>query len=473
MASTSALSNRIIANDHCQALAVDLSDAERFDVFNQAGALAAVLFRFSNRTPWGDLWMLQHMSRNGGYWYQTVSDAAVVATFLSNGATPPPDLEPELQYPVRWTDIAHKLSLRDTLKTEAWTDVRDAIRATLVRLKSGDWYLLDVAGVLPGAVHLFGDEVADLLVRNGLPTSGHPYVDEIWHICERNRRFAQALAAARCQTEKVQVDGSSKHVRVGDIKFAPILAMAEVILESARRLADWQGDRHLDETGAGMLLDLAGNWLKLEAVLDELGVGAEPKTWAVGDDARSRAAGCLRDIAKAVRENNDWFRMLPDVGDNSLVDLAPEAVMGMPHKVFSARLGVVVDLLREVTTSEKRQRMTVDEANAAAMRLADTMGPAFFNLSERQQAEKIGCHWNTWRKTPLYKAGDKRREKAPGTGSRSAVSLTPRLEAITGQGEKDQVLKELIEEQERDFEPSPMDPDDSPTPDRVHHRKTV
>src|SRR5262245_17696163 len=53
--------------------------------------------------------------------------------------------------------------------------------------------------------------------------------------------------------------------------------------------------------------------------------------------------------------------------------------------------------------STKRGRMTTEEANKAALRVAEKVGKDFFGLPERRQAILIGCHVQTWRKTELYR----------------------------------------------------------------------
>jgi hypothetical protein len=123
----------------------------------------------------------------------------------------------------------------------------------------------------------------------------------------------------------------------------------------------------------------------------------------------------------------------------------------------------------------RRQRMSVDRANEKAQRLAMKMRMAFFALSERQQAELIGCSWKTWTKTPFYK---KAKEKRPaGLGRKPAspktASLTPKVEATTGEGDRDEVLQQLIEEQEADREPSPLESDPPNRPRQVHFRKRL
>jgi hypothetical protein len=86
-------------------------------------------------------------------------------------------------------------------------------------------------------------------------------------------------------------------------------------------------------------------------------------------------------------------------------------------------------------------------------------GKAFFALSVRAQAAKIGCHRNTWRQTKVYQealaAG---RIKPPKPTAPKAVSLTAPLEGAIQDGERDEVLKELGAAQHADGEASPLAP---------------
>jgi hypothetical protein len=96
-----------------------------------------------------------------------------------------------------------------------------------------------------------------------------------------------------------------------------------------------------------------------------------------------------------------------------------------------------------------RPRMTVAGANRKAMELAKKMKREFFALSEREQAKLIGCHWLTWRKTPFYQEAKKKAPRRKRASGKPAVSLTDTLEAITAQGEKDEVLHQVARREEQ------------------------
>jgi hypothetical protein len=107
-----------------------------------------------------------------------------------------------------------------------------------------------------------------------------------------------------------------------------------------------------------------------------------------------------------------------------------------------------------------KQRMTAEEANRKGMELARQLGKAFFVLSEREQAARIGCTWRTWSKTSIYKkARQQRRKQHPARGAPHAVSFSSAMEAVTGEGGREETLNKLVAEQEADYEPSPVEED--------------
>jgi hypothetical protein len=128
--------------------------------------------------------------------------------------------------------------------------------------------------------------------------------------------------------------------------------------------------------------------------------------------------------------------------------------------------------------TKQTRGMSVDDANERAMKLAKLMGGGFFLLSGRKQAKKIGCSWATWKKTEFYRKSAtrkvvyaKRIVQGNGRASPPVVSFTHDLEAVTGEGERDQVLRELIAQQEDDYEPSPLE--DGPRAHKVRSRKRI
>jgi hypothetical protein len=252
------------------------------------------------------------------------------------------------------------------------------------------------------------------------------------------------------------------------VNFAPILAGIEQILDDARQLADWAGDKPLDETGADMLLRVGVKWLLLEPALNAIGIGASAQ-WHGGNDDDEVFAGaqCLNDLARAVRENNVWFAYLPKICPHSLVDLAPEAVMGMPHATFAKRLAVAVDLLRKAVSSARetsdtgmtphqtgepetnqdqlldgegstRKRMSRAEANAKAMKLAEADDKFVFK-TQREWAREIGCAVGLITNLPFWRgvaARTDRDRQGKGRAPR-VVNLSDKLLADTPDSQAD------------------------------------
>jgi hypothetical protein len=101
---------------------------------------------------------------------------------------------------------------------------------------------------------------------------------------------------------------------------------------------------------------------------------------------------------------------------------------------------------------------------------------SFVQQSLREWAEAIGCSAALVTKLPFWQetmeqTGRGKKDKLPAP---KAVSLTGSAEAVTGEGNKNEVLNQLIAQQEADKEPSPLE-DDLPDsrPKRVHTRKRL
>jgi hypothetical protein len=179
------------------------------------------------------------------------------------------------------------------------------------------------------------------------------------------------------------------------------------------------------------------------------------------------------------------------------IDAYRSSLLGMSEALQieeTELLDAARDLLREL---EATGRMTVEVANRKGMQLAKQYKERFFALSRRKQAKRIGCSFETWRKTPFYQKAEKRRqglEGKKGAGSPRTISFTSNVEATLGEGDRNEVLdqviareeseaeariaeqelKRLVAEHKADHEPSPFD-DDPPgdPPKRVRHRKRL
>jgi hypothetical protein len=145
------------------------------------------------------------------------------------------------------------------------------------------------------------------------------------------------------------------------------------------------------------------------------------------------------------------------------LSLRPGSRLGLSHALFVKRLEYVARLLRDITGpgKAKRSRMTVSEADQRAKELTDTPGKKkkFLSMSLRKQAKRVGCHLGTYTKTDCYQDAVKLGWIAPkevrsnkGQSPARQVSMTPKLEASVGAGERDEVLKRLADEETGEVE---------------------
>ncbi len=201
------------------------------------------------------------------------------------------------------------------------------------------------------------------------------------------------------------------------------------------------------------------------------------------------AANMRRKRIEALKEKQAIIDEKQEIATNILIQIEQELIEATAMEAKSVdQAQEYLDLksraLPEPAEAEDpappSNRLTVEEANTKAKRLAKQMGNAFFLLSERKQFKLIGCGSKTWRNTELYKKAKKmkakvlRPSKQGQTRSPAAMSFTSTLEAQTYDGERDEEIKRLIEDQEADQEPSPLD-DDLPDsrPRKVHSRKRL
>ncbi len=177
----------------------------------------------------------------------------------------------------------------------------------------------------------------------------------------------------------------------------------------------------------------------------------------------------LRRAAEALWK--ETTSLLPSVAPN------PPTVVPGSEELVEPALNRTPELIPEIAQEgiSLPQRMTVAKANAKSMTLARKMREGFFALSQRQQAELIGCSWSTWKKTPFYQKAQVKRPAGTGVkmSSPKTVSLTSGREAVMGEGGKDEVLNNLIAEQKKDKEPSPLEDALPGRLRRIHSRKRL
>jgi hypothetical protein len=297
--------------------------------------------------------------------------------------------------------------------------------------------------------------------------------------------------------------GADEYFKIGyrklsEVDFAPLLVGIEPILAQARQLADWAGERPLDNSGAVFLLQIGQKWLEFEPALNAIGIGASAK-WILdeGADAAFAAAHSLHDLACAVRENNEWLRHADDICPDTLAHRYPEANMGMPHAIFAKRLTVAAELLRkavsvrethggrgvaqltvEFEAQEKRQadsqsatrkRMSRDEANEKAMMLAEA-DHEFVHKTLREWAAEIGCSDGLIPQLPFWQSVMKRTERGRKDKLRApqVLSLTDKLAATTSDpnasdptadttAELERLISEQLEEDRPEHSPKLKD----------------
>jgi transposase-like protein len=93
------------------------------------------------------------------------------------------------------------------------------------------------------------------------------------------------------------------------------------------------------------------------------------------------------------------------------------------------------------------------------------------NPKREDVARSVGCSVTTLLKVPAWQRFSAARHAKRKTRSPATVELSEKVLATQGQGKKDEILNRLIEEQEADFEPSPItdDPPDE-KPRRVYRQ---
>ncbi|HEY2416170.1 MAG TPA: hypothetical protein VGI40_28265 [Pirellulaceae bacterium] len=142
------------------------------------------------------------------------------------------------------------------------------------------------------------------------------------------------------------------------------------------------------------------------------------------------------------------------------------------HAVAAAYSAVELLILRWDNATKgkpkKSRGMSVAQANKKAMEIAKA-DRKFVTQPVRVWAERIKCSVATVYKTRLWRETMKTTGRGRSRGpTPSAVSFTHKVEAAVGDGGKHSVLDELIEEHEKDFEPSPFDPTPGRRPRRVN-----
>jgi hypothetical protein len=104
------------------------------------------------------------------------------------------------------------------------------------------------------------------------------------------------------------------------------------------------------------------------------------------------------------------------------------------------------------TNGRRIRSMTMAEANDKAMKLAKQKR-SFVHQSQREWAEAIGCSTGLVAKLPLWKETVKRTGRARGKGSNRKPKAVPMKDEgwnMASKGERDETLRQLIDEQQQD-----------------------
>ena len=104
------------------------------------------------------------------------------------------------------------------------------------------------------------------------------------------------------------------------------------------------------------------------------------------------------------------------------------------------------DAQKEKREGGQGERITKDEANVRVRQLLKKTPT--WKWSTRKLAKQVHCGHVLISKTPAYIAYNQKREELRCKKTIDTVSLSDELEAVLGEGEKDEVLKQLIAEQE-------------------------
>lgn len=204
--------------------------------------------------------------------------------------------------------------------------------------------------------------------------------------------------------------------------------------------------------------------------------------WSIWHDLRPRLEAFVDNLPYQIspellkRDEDESSRELSPIPPYQDSSLPPYQI---PEELLAEWFPELVDGDEDESSSEdstippkssKRRCMGVEEANRKAMELAKSMGEEFFLLSERKQAKRIGCSWQTWSHTEFYRTAKSKRSPQQAkdkTAARKVVRLTGNLEGAIGEGNRNEVLEKLIAEQEADCEPSPLEDDPPGQPRRV------
>jgi hypothetical protein len=125
----------------------------------------------------------------------------------------------------------------------------------------------------------------------------------------------------------------------------------------------------------------------------------------------------------------------------------------------------ITEPVKDENGTNKRRGMSKEEANHRARDILRE----YPEISVRELARRIGCSTGLVSQLIVYRMVRERLDSDAQPKKPKTVSLSDDLLAMTGRD--DEALKRLIEEQEADSEPSPLEDDESRKPNRVFRPK--
>jgi hypothetical protein len=158
-----------------------------------------------------------------------------------------------------------------------------------------------------------------------------------------------------------------------------------------------------------------------------------------------------------------------DIAKNLAIDLRPLRKL---HCLYARIQGEFHEAAKLIESEEQDDyiggRMTKEVANEKMMALAKN-NPDFVKKGIHDMAKEIGCSSSTIHKTSFWRTLRDQTGRSRNKNTPKVVSLTDSLEATVGEGDEHEILERLIQEQNADHEPSPLE---SSSPRYVkHYRK--
>jgi hypothetical protein len=453
--------SRVVAKGRSGPVAIDLRKGERFAIESPYGQDGPVFFRFDD-----SLWVeeVKRLSGNTQYWVVPAAHAAT--SFITNGSTPPPNLSPTLEYPLRWMALFGDSAIGQVLRDdEEWGPFTRKIRAALLRLENGMWLRLDTTGLLPSGEELSDDEAADLLLGEGYPTADHPLPDDIWALVEGRKAGTGPVTDEESTAptyEQIASDLAGAMVEYESIRdeMHQMRAKCDTLLDSQRKQDDQTKRALFEARRARVELKLRENvGTMLIAKLEE-SISEAPRSAIVDRDD------------PVVRETANRTKALLDelpaaVAAAALVAIAadePRLVSALPDTQQKSPVGSDTPRTEKKPRPKGRRRLRLAEANQRAMDLAEA-DKNFVHKPLPEWAEAIGCAEGQVPNLPLWQkvmemTGRGKKGKAP-----RVVTLTEGLLAATPDPQAE--LCRLVAETTRENEPSPLQDDPHGMPHRV------